>query len=212
VVRRRRNPFTIEELYMKDERLVRGKAAADHNRITEGPPAEAADSELLTRIASGSEEAFRMLWDRFGAGVYTVCRRRLSDVGAAEDATQEAFTSVWRRAGTFDPARGSAAAWLYAVARNAAAQLVRRGQAGATLTVLDDETAGAESDPVMGLTVHAALTRLPATEREVLELAYFEDMTQTQIAERVRVPLGTVKTRTRSGLHRLAGYLEDSLE
>ena len=197
---------------MKDERLVRGQTAAHLDRITEGPPAEAADSELLKRIAMGSEEAFRVLWDRFGAGVYTVCRRRLSDVGAAEDATQEAFTSVWRRAGTFDPARGSAAAWLYAVARNAAAQLVRRGQAGATLTVLDDQTADAEYDPVIRLAVHAALTRLPATERDVLELAYFEDLTQTRIAARLRLPLGTVKTRTRAGLHRLAGYLEDAQE
>src|SRR6266849_8560449 len=122
---------------MKDERLVRGQAVAQHNHLTEVPLAEAANSELLRRIAMGSEEAFRELWDRFGAGVYTICRRRLGDIGTAEDATQEAFTSVWRRAGTFDPVRGSAAAWLYAVARNAAAQLVRRGQAGATLTVLD---------------------------------------------------------------------------
>jgi len=197
---------------MKDERLVRGQAPAHLDKVTEGSPAEAADSELLQQIAMGSEEAFRMLWDRFGAGVYTVCRRRLGDAGAAEDATQEAFTSVWRRAGTFDPARGSAAAWLYAVARNAAAQLVRRGKAGVSLTVLDEQTADAENDPVLGLTLHAALTRLPAAEREVLELAYFEDMTQTQIAARLRLPLGTVKTRTRSGLHRLARYLEDSLE
>ena len=197
---------------MSDERLVRGQAAAQHNQLTKVALGEAADSELLKQIAMGSEEAFRILWDRFGAGVYTACRRRLGDVGAAEDATQEAFTSVWRRAGTFDPARGSAAGWLYAVARNAAAQLVRRGQAGASFVVLDDQTADAENDPVMGLALHAALTRLPATEREVLELAYFEDMTQTQVAERLRLPLGTVKTRTRAGLHRLAGYLEDSQE
>ncbi len=197
---------------MKDERLVRGQAAAHFDKLTGGPPAEAPDSELLQQIAMGSEEAFRILWDRFGAPVYTVCRRRLGDASAAEDASQEAFTSVWRRAGTFDPARGSAAAWLYAVARNAAAQLVRRGQTGARLTVLDDQTPDAENDPVMGLALHAALTRLPATERQVLELAYFDDMTQTQIATRLRLPLGTVKTRTRAGLHRLAGYLEDSQE
>ena len=195
---------------MHDERLVRGQAAAQDNQPTEVPLVEATDGELLKRIAMGSEEAFRTLWDRFGAGVYSVCRRRLSDAGAAEDATQEAFTSVWRRSGTFDPARGSAAAWLYTVARNAAAQLVRRGHAGGRFVVLDDETPDAENDPVTGLALHAALTRLPATEREVLELAYFEDMTQTQVADRLRLPLGTVKTRTRSGLHRLAGFLEDS--
>ena len=195
---------------MSDERRVRGQAPAQDNQLTDVPLVEATDSELLKRIGMGSEEAFRTLWDRFGAGVYSVCRRRLGDAGAAEDATQEAFTSVWRRSATFDPARGSAGAWLYAVARNAAAQLVRRGYAGARLVVLDDETPDAENDPVMGLALHAALTRLPATEREVLQLAYFEDMTQTQVAERLRLPLGTVKTRTRSGLHRLAGFLEDS--
>jgi RNA polymerase sigma factor (sigma-70 family) len=195
---------------MKDERLVDGQAAID--KVTEVPQAEAADSELLKQIAVGNEEAFRILWNRFGAGVYTVCRRRLGDVSAAEDATQETFTSVWRRAGTFDATRGSVAAWLYAVARNAAAQLVRRGQAGASLIVLDDQTADAERDPVIGLALHAALTRLPATEREVLELAYFDDMTQTQIAARLGIPLGTVKTRTRAGLQRMARYLEDSQE
>src|SRR5260370_2917100 len=118
----------------------------------------------------GSEEGLRMLWDRFGGGVCTVCRRRLGDVSGAEDAAQEAFTSVWRRAGTFDSARGSAAGWLYAVARNAAAQLVRRGQAGASLTVLDDRIADVENDPVIGLSLHAALPRLPLPEPPLLEL------------------------------------------
>ena len=197
---------------MKDERLAGGQAAARFDRTTEGPLAEAADGELLREIALGSEVAFEILWNRFGPGVYTVCRRRLGDVSAAEDATQETFTSVWRRAGTFDPDRGSAAGWLYAIARNAAAQLVRRGQTGTTLAVLSEQTADREHDPVMGLALHAALTRLPSTEREVLELAYFDDMTQTQVAERLRLPLGTVKTRTRSGLHRLARYLEDTQE
>ena len=75
--------------------------------------------------------------------------------------------------------------------------------------VLDELAAEDVNDPATGLAVHAALTRLPATEREVLELAYFEDMTQTEIAARLRLPLGTVKTRTRSGLHRLAAYLEE---
>src|SRR5260370_27757307 len=100
---------------MKDERLVRGQAVPRLREIPKVPLAEAGDGELLKHIAMGSEEAFRILWDRFGAGVYTVCRRRLGDVGAAEDATQEAFTSVWRRAWTFDPARRSPAGWPYAV-------------------------------------------------------------------------------------------------
>lgn len=194
---------------MNQERVIHGQGAPEVGAVPELRLAEPADSELLRQIAMGSEEAFRILWDRFGPGIYTVCQRRLGDAGVAEDATQEAFASIWRRAGTFDPARGSAAGWLYAVARNAAAQLARRSRSVATLTVLDKQTADQESDPVLRLAVHAALTRLPATEREVLELAYFEDMTQTEIAARLRIPLGTVKTRTRSGLHRLAKYLEE---
>jgi RNA polymerase sigma-70 factor (ECF subfamily) len=197
---------------MKEERLLRGQANPRIDEITRVPLAEVGDGELLRQIAMGNEEAFHILWDRFGPGIFTVCRRRLADAGAAEDATQETFTSVWRRAGTFDPARGSAAGWLYAIARNAAAQLVRRRHTGANLAVLDEQTADESDDPVMRLAVHAALVRLPATEREVLELAYFEDMTQTEIANRLRLPLGTVKTRTRSGLQRLSTYLEEVQE
>lgn len=194
---------------MEQERLIRGEAALRVDDIGSVRLAELADWELLRRIATGSEEAFEVLWDRFGAGIYTVCYRRLSDSSAAEDATQDAFTSIWRRAGTYDPARGPAAGWLYAIARNAAAQLGRRHRMQANLTVLDDQTAGNDEDPVLGLAVHAALTRLPTAERQVLELAYFEDMTQVAIAVRLRLPLGTVKTRTRAGLNRLATYLEE---
>jgi RNA polymerase sigma-70 factor, ECF subfamily len=197
---------------MKEESVVGEQVRSRPQVVGDGPLAEAADDDLLRQIAMGSAEAFRVMWDRYGAAIYTACRRRLRDDGAAEDAVQEAFATVWRRAETFDPARGSAAAWLYAVARNAAGQLVRRGQSGTTMMTLDEETADKEDDPVMRLALHAALTRLPATEREVLELAYFEDMTQTAIAAHLGLPLGTVKTRTRSGLHRLAGYLEDIRE
>ncbi len=193
---------------MEQERLIRGQDALQVDEIRQMPLAELPDGELLKQIAMGSQEAFSVLWDRFGPGIYTVCHRRLGDVGSAEDATQEAFTSVWRRAGTFDPARGSAAGWLYAIARNAAAQLARRGRANKNLIVLDEQAAEKEFDPVTGLALHAALTRLPTTEREVLELAYFEDMTQTAIAAHLQLPLGTVKTRTRAGLQRLASYLE----
>ena len=197
---------------MKQERLIRGQPAFRLDEVRQLPLAELSDDELLRQIAMGSQEAFGVLWDRFGPGIYTICHRRLGDHGAAEDATQEAFTSVWRRAATFDPERGSAAGWLYAIARNAAAQLARRGRNIRSVTVLDEQAAEKEFDPVTGLAVHAALTRLPSTEREVLELAYFEDMTQTAIAARLRLPLGTVKTRTRAGLQRLANYLEETDE
>lgn len=173
--------------------------------------ADPSDEEVLTLVASGSELAFRTVWQRYGAAVFSLCLRRLSDRGAAEDATQEAFASVWRRAATFDPGRGSAAGWLYAVARNAAAQEARHRRRDAIpVAVLDEEQAADEEDAVTRLVVHAALTRIPATERQVLELAYFDDLSHSQIADQLSLPLGTVKTRIRSGLHRLQKYLEEA--
>ena len=207
-----RNPFTIELNQMKQERLIRGQAALRFDEIGQVQLVAAPDAEVVRQIATGSQEAFAVLWDRFGPGIYTVCYLRLSDIGLAEDATQEAFISIWRRAATFDPRRGSAAGWLYAIARNAAAQLARRARTNRHLTVLHTETAEEEDDPVLALALHAALTRLPPSEREVLELAYFEDMTQRTIAARLQLPLGTVKTRTRAGLQRLARYLEETEE
>lgn len=195
---------------MSDDR--RGRSVLARLRVPAGlgrPRLEdASDEEVLTLIASGSEGAFRTIWQRYGAAVFTLCLRRLSDRGAAEDATQEAFSNIWRRADTFDPSRGSAAGWLYAVARNAAAQEARHRRRDAVpVAVLDEEQAAAEEDAITRLAVHAALTRIPATEREVLELAYFADLTHSQIADRLSLPLGTVKTRIRSGLHRLQRYL-----
>ncbi len=178
--------------------------------ITPGSLGDQPDDRLLGLVAGGDREAFRVLWDRFGAAVYTICLRRLSDQGAAEDATQEAFTSVWRRASTFDPMRGSAAGWLFAVARNAAAQVARRDKRpDVNLLVLDGEEAAQDEAALTRMMVHAALARLPETERAVLALAYFEDLSQSQIADQLSLPLGTVKTRVRSGLRRLSEYLED---
>jgi len=175
-----------------------------------GSLTDQSDDQLLGLVGSGDREAFRILWDRFGVALYTICVRRLSDQGAAEDATQEAFTSVWRRASTFDPLRGSAAGWLFAVARNAAAQVARRDKApDVNLMVLDGEEAAQDEAALTRMMVHAALARLPETERAVLELAYFDDLSQSQIADHLSLPLGTVKTRVRSGLRRLSDYLGD---
>jgi RNA polymerase sigma-70 factor (ECF subfamily) len=196
---------------MSNERLGRPIIVAPRfpGGLGPGRLAEASDEEVLTLVASGSDVAFRTIWQRYGAAVFSLCLRRLSDRGSAEDATQEAFTNVWKRAATFDPGRGSAAGWLYAVARNAAAQEARHHRRDAVpVAVLDESQASDEEDAVTRLAVHAALTRIPATEREVLELAYFDDLSHSQIADRLSLPLGTVKTRIRSGLVRLQQYLE----
>jgi RNA polymerase sigma-70 factor (ECF subfamily) len=187
-----------------------GALTRTKDAVSPGSLSDQSDERLLGLVGSGDREAFRILWDRFGVALYTVCLRRLSDQGAAEDATQEAFTSVWRRASTFDPMRGSAAGWLFAVARNAAAQVARRDKRpDVNLTVLDGEEAAQDEAALTRMMVHAALARLPETERAVLELAYFDDLSQSQIADQLNLPLGTVKTRVRSGLRRLSEYLGD---
>jgi RNA polymerase sigma-70 factor (ECF subfamily) len=170
--------------------------------------AGSSDAELLQLVAESKVDAFEAIWERYGGAVYAACLRRLREPGAAEDATQEAFTTVWRRARTFDAARGSAAAWLFAVARNAASQQARGARREALMAVLPEAGEAQEADIIRYLEVQAALTRLPETERAVLELAYFDDLSQTQIAQRLRLPLGTVKSRTRAGLQRLAQWLE----
>jgi RNA polymerase sigma-70 factor (ECF subfamily) len=187
-----------------------GALTRTKDAVSPGSLSDQSDDRLLSLVGSGDREAFRILWDRFGVALYTICLRRLSDQGAAEDATQEAFTSVWRRASTFDPMRGSAAGWLFAVARNAAAQVARRDKRpDVNLTVLDGEEAAQDEAALTRMMVHAALARLPETERAVLELAYFDDLSQSQIADQLNLPLGTVKTRVRSGLRRLSDYLGD---
>jgi len=196
---------------MSDERLERPIVALPAMSGGLGPRrlADASDEEVLTLLASGSELAFRTIWQRYGAAVFSLCLRRPSDRGAAEDATQEAFTNIWKRAATFNPDRGSAAGWLFAVSRNAAAQEARHHRRDAVpVAVLDQSQAADEEEAVTRLAVHAALTRIPATERAVLELAYFDDLSHSQIADRLSLPLGTVKTRIRSGLLRLQQYLE----
>jgi RNA polymerase sigma-70 factor (ECF subfamily) len=140
--------------------------------------------------------------------------RRLGDSGWAEDATQETFAAVWRSARSYSADRGSASAWLYAVARNAIIDRARQRSEPASDTIAEEVSpeAGPErraEDSWLAWQVHTALERLPDRERVVLELAYYSDLSQTEIASYLDVPLGTVKTRTRAGLRRLSTLLEE---
>lgn len=204
------NPFTIMGDYMSRERLKHETASIRTAGAAKGI-ADASDDHVLTLVATGSREAFQVIWERFGAAIYSVSLRRLRDQGSAEDATQEAFTSIWKRACTFDPLRGSAAGWLFAVARNAAAQVARHDH-GRTegLTVLDQDDRTNEDEALTRMMVHGALARIPEAERAVVEMAYFDDLSHSQIAERLSLPLGTVKTRIRSGIRRLGEYLKET--
>ena len=145
--------------------------------------------------------------------VFGLALRRLRDRQGAEDAVQETFAAVWRSAASYRPERGPAAPWLYAVARNAVVDRLRtRPEPTADLPEMASEAAGpperAESAEV-AWRVHRALEELPAREREVVELAYWSGLSQSEVADYLNLPLGTVKTRTRSALSRLAGVLEE---
>jgi RNA polymerase sigma-70 factor, ECF subfamily len=174
---------------------------------------DTSDARLLQRIAAGDRDAFETLYGRYARSVLGLALRRLGDRGQAEDAVQETFTSIWRAAKSYRPERGPGAPWLYAVARNAISD---RGRARPEPTAErpDEPAAGpgppefAERDWV-SWRVHSALAELPERERTVVELAYWSELSQSEIADFLNVPLGTVKTRTRSALARLADTLEE---
>jgi RNA polymerase sigma-70 factor (ECF subfamily) len=171
------------------------------------------DSHLIERVAGGDRDAFTELYRRFARPVLALALRQLGDNGRAEDAAQETFAAVWRSARSFRRDRGSGSAWLYAVARHAIIDRARqRVEPVAEVPELPAADAGPEEraeDSWLSWRVHAALERLPERERVVLELAYWSGLSQAEIASYLDVPLGTVKTRTRAGLARLAGLLEE---
>ncbi len=176
---------------------------------------EITDAELIQRVAERDREAFDELYRRYTRPLLGLALRRLGDRGRAEDALQDAFAAVWRSAGSYDPERGAGAAWLYTVARNAIVDGARRRPEPPADT---PETAASDAGPDeraevawLAWRVHRAIEELPEHERRVIELAYWGEQSQSEIAEFLSVPLGTVKTRTRSGLARLAALLDGEL-
>jgi len=204
--------------------------------MTEGrttpPPADAA---LVTALAAGSEDALVALYDRHAKGIYAAALRLTGDRGVAEDVVQEVFLTLWNRAERFDPAVGSLAAWLGSIARHRAIDRLRAAGRRPQLVSLaagDDEPAAAaleraaarrstgassgDADPAAALdttetraAIAAALAEMPGPEREVILLAYRDELSQSEIAVRLAWPLGTVKTRTRRALARLRIALAD---
>ena len=174
---------------------------------------EPADGELLRRIAERDVDAFDLLYQRYARAVYGLALRRLGDRSRAEDALQETFAAVWRSAGSYRPDRGPGAPWLYAVARNAVVDRARArndqyGDVPETESTELRPDEAAESAYV-SWRVHRALEELPERERDVVELAYWGGLSQSEVASFLGIPLGTVKTRTRAALGRLASLLEE---
>jgi RNA polymerase sigma-70 factor, ECF subfamily len=193
-------------------RLRAVPAAAEAQPV---PAEQASDTELLVRVAKRDREAFEVLYRRYIRSVFGLALQRLRDRERAEDATQETFAAVWRSAGSYKPERGPAAPWLYAIARNA---VVDRLRARDDMPVEPPDMTSDEPGPAdraessyVSWRVHRALETLPVREREVVELAYWSGLSQSEVASFLDIPLGTVKTRTRSALAHLADVLEGDL-
>ena len=170
------------------------------------------DGELIQRIAGNDHDAFAELHRRFARPVLGLAFRRIGDRQRAEDVAQDTFAAIWRFAASYRPERGPGAPWLYAVARNAIVNKVRaRIELVAEPVDIVSDKPGlqrqAESEWVTWR-IRRALEELPDQQRVLIELAYWSGLSQTEIAARLDVPLGTVKTRTRSALAALARLLD----
>jgi RNA polymerase sigma-70 factor (ECF subfamily) len=173
------------------------------------------DAELLARIARGDRAALAALYEALGGQALAVALRVLASRSDAEEVLQDAFVEVWTRAASFDPDRGGARAWVLAIARNRAIDRLRRRGAVARMV-----SGAANEPPSTGTTplelveqrqarekIQTALGELTPEQRQVLELGYFEGLSQREIATRLNEPLGTIKTRVRAALQKLAALV-----
>lgn len=180
------------------------------------------DAQVLAAVARGEHLALRVLYDRFAGAVFALALRMVADREIAEEVTQEVFLRIWRHAGTYDPARGRVPTWILGLTHHLSIDQIRRRKVQAQpMPVTEDgeplavqvadpavdverEVWGAERREVLT----AALDSLPAPQREVIEQAYYRGLTQVEIAQRIGIPLGTVKTRLRLGLRKLRDILQ----
>lgn len=181
-----------------------------------GTPKPDSSAALIHQIAQGNRDSFGEFYDRFAPFVYSFALRLLRQRNDAEDLLQEVFLQVWRQAGTYRRERGSPEAWLSTITRTRAIDKLRsqrrrnRNIDSLEKNIKQEEKGKVESgaeESHARLTVNSALAQLPEAQRNMLTLAYFDGLTQTEIAERLSVPLGTVKTRIRTGLKHLQEQL-----
>jgi RNA polymerase sigma-70 factor (ECF subfamily) len=176
------------------------------------------DRRLMSRVAGGDADALGELYDHYGRVVFGLIYRMLGSPESAEEVAQNAFHSVWRQAAAYRPERGSVRNWLLAIARNAAidwrrskfGRLERETAIDESLALVDDLRV--EDRVIANLRaerVRAALASLPREQREVLSLAFWAGLSQSEIAARTGTPLGTVKSRVRLGMARLREWLAE---
>ncbi len=190
------------------------------NQRHEGAHSEQpSDRELLERVRQGDREAFAQVYDRYGEPAYSLAVRIVRDRDLAADVVQDAFLAVWRKAAVFDPARGRASTWILTMTHNKAVDLVRREQRRRA-DQLDEERLELPSpepgpDQLAWMSaargqIREAMAGLPATHREVIELAYFGGYSQSELAEMLSVPVGTIKSRTFAALKALQEALDEA--
>ena len=173
------------------------------------------DEALVALVARSEEDALAELYDRHGRVAFGLAYRVLRDRSLAEDAVQDAFLNVWRSAPRFVPERSKASTWILTFVHRRAVDLVRREERRRAEPLEDTDRPGPDStDEAAWLTlererVTEALRRLPDQQREAIELAYFGGYTQSELAQRLGEPLGTIKSRMFNGLARLRDLLED---
>jgi len=177
--------------------------------------AHLSDEALVALVARSDETALAELYDRFGRVAYGLARRLLRDDALAEDAVQEAFLAAWRSASRFVPERAKAQTWLLTLVHRRAVDLVRREERRRA------ESLGDEREEIVGATdeavwlryererVQGALRKLPDQQREAIELAYYGGFTQSELADRLGQPVGTIKSRMFTGLSRLRDLLAE---
>jgi len=181
------------------------------------PVAHLSDEALLSLVASSDEQALGELYDRFGSVAYALARRIVRDDALAQDAVQEAFLAVWRNADRFLAERASARTWILTLVHRRTVDLVRRedSRRADPLEAAPEPVAEGRTEDEVELgfqrrAVQEALRRLPPEQREALELGYYGGLTQSELAERLDQPLGTIKSRMFTGLSRLRDLLAQS--
>lgn len=176
------------------------------------------DREALGRVAAGDADALGGLYDRYGRVAFGLAQAMLGDPEAAEEVVQDVFERVWREARSYRAERGSVRTWLLAIARNAAIDRYRRSAKRGRERPLEDDPERPDPEAealleraVRSERVRAALATLPPEQRSVIALSFYGGFAQSEIATRLRVPLGTVKGRARLGMAKLRDALADEV-
>ena len=182
-------------------------------------PQQQSDREMLALIVKGDQRAFSQLYDRLSKPLYSLAIRMLGDASEAQDALQEVFLQIWRRAASYDPEQSSVFSWAVLMTRSRVIDRLRRrdrrsrvivastddeqADVGSTTASQDESAADTAGRNEEAMRARSSLNRLPAEQRQAIELAFFNDLTHQEIASQLGQPLGTIKARIRRGLLKL---------